>query len=141
MKIKIVVTDKENGTNKAIFEALKSVNGNATQHTITSSKYIIELANEYEKILYRLVGKKSVMPGAVVSHQSGGKLPNAYKYSRVVTYVELTRGSDNWYLTNCQTATAWNDAGKTSLKLTEKQDTEVIANLHTQYNVIHPITG
>ena len=135
MKIKIIAT-KGDGTNPEIHQALLTANGKATQHTITKSTEIIELANTYEAKLYRMVGKNKDMKGAVVTHRSGSQLPKSYKNSRIVTYIEMTRGSDCWWLTNVQTDTAWNEAGKTILKLTETQDAAAIANIRNQYQII-----
>ena len=139
MKIKIAVTNKEKGTNETIWNALKEANGKATQHTLTSSKIIIKLAEVFENELYKIIGKKSEMSGAIVTHRSGGKLPNAYKNSRIVTKIEMRRGSDCWWLTDIKTSTAWNDAGKSILKLTNKQDAVAVANFRTQYQIINEV--
>jgi hypothetical protein len=135
MKIKIVVTNKEKGTNEAIYKALTDANGKATQHTITSSKDIIELAAKWEKWTLDIVGLKKNLHGAVVKMRSGSQLPASYKGTRRVTYVTIERGPTCWWLTGVQTDDAWNDAGKTQLILTEAQDSAAIANLRTQYTV------
>jgi hypothetical protein len=121
----------------AIHAALEAVNGKAIQHTY-SAREVLELVPYFENKLVTLVGSKKLAPGAKASSRSGGALPNAYKYSRTVTDVEIERRSSAWYLVSVSSATAYKEAGKDLLKLTTEQDATAVANFRKQYFVMRP---
>jgi len=118
----------------AIQAALNLVNGAATAHT-ASANSILKLAMLAESKLISLVGSKKNAPGAVANWSSGEALPNAYKYSRQISFITIERRAKNWYLTRVSLVTAWREAGKVSLVLTHEQNVIAINKFTTQYYV------
>ena len=107
----------------AITAALHAVNGTATAHTFTSAEEMARLATIAEEWVAQVLLVLSERPGARMTCESGDKVANSYRYSRVGTSVTLERGSSKtWYLVNCCSITLWNDAGKFRLYLTPEQD-------------------
>jgi hypothetical protein len=118
----------------AIQTALNVVNGAATAHTATPES-IIKLAMLAELKIISLVGHKKNAPCAIANWHSGAALPSAYKYSRQVTKITIERRAKNWYLTQAHTATAWREAGKMTIVLTQAQNVTAITKFTTQYYV------
>lgn len=128
--------------NKTVIEAaLKAANGAATAHTTTTFKEVEFVATMMEQQVYRLVGTKDMMVGAKVTHQSGDSLPNAYKYDRQVTVITMERRATGWFLTSATSATAYKEAGRETIYLTEQQDEAAIAQLRKAYKVTKSATN
>jgi hypothetical protein len=131
MKIKI---DEQN--REAINAALAAANGKATAHTFTTASEVIAAANDAEAQIAALGISKNERAGATARASSGGKLPNAYKYSRVTTRITITRGASAWFLTELTTADTWDkSAGGTYVTVTAAQDAIAIAKFRASYSV------
>ncbi|MFZ4536880.1 hypothetical protein [Propionivibrio sp.] len=129
MKIKI---DIKNVT--AIQAVLNQANGRSTAHTFTSAAEIIERAANAEQQLASLGLIKSLRAGATATASSGGSLPNAYKYQRIVGAVTLVRGSSAWFLVSATTGDSWcKKAGETRIALTSSQDAAVTEIFRSGY--------
>jgi len=118
-----------------IIAALKGVNGEAKAHTYIAYDSIERMAERAESKLLGLVNKRDAK-GAVYVSRSGGKLPKSYNNSRLVTKVELTRGSSNWFITNVACTKAWNDEGKEYLYLTPYQGEQAVKKFRGKYVAI-----
>ena len=137
MKIKITDTNRE-----AITAALAAANGKATAHTFTSAAEIIAAANDAEAQIAALGIPKNERAGATARASSGGKLPNAYKYTRVTTRITITRGASAWFLTEITTADTWDKkGGGTYLKVTAEQDATAIEKFRASYSVQKDVTA
>lgn len=79
----------------AIEEALRSVNGRSTSHTLTSARELCLLADDAERAL-TINGQAPL--GAVVVHVSGGRVAAAYKYRRILTRTTIARSATDWVL-------------------------------------------
>jgi hypothetical protein len=67
---------------------------------------------------------------------SGSSLPNAYKYTRIVSHITITRGSSAWFLTEISTCETWDkSAGGTYLTVTPEQDAIACAKFRASYSV------
>ena len=129
-RIKITESNK-----LAIVAALAQCNGKSEAHTYTTYAEIETLANDAETKLLGLVTKK-MAPGAKFTSQSGKALPNAYKYPRQVTSVQIERGSGGcWYLVAAHGFTAYKDAGNSRLILTLAQRDFAVHRFCTQFSV------
>jgi ABC-type Na+ efflux pump permease subunit len=134
MKLKI----SDNPTDQAkIEEVLRRVNGQATSHTYTSALEIIAIAKEAEEKLDQLRLPKKDRAGAVAAKTSGSKVPKAYRYRRIATYVKLVRGSRDWYLTCALKVEIYPDTPdqRLSISLTQEQDKIVVDNFRKNYRV------
>jgi len=124
MKLKI----SDNPTDQArIEDALRRVNGQADRHTYSSASEIIAIAQEAEKKLDQLLIPKKNRAGAIATKTSGRKVPRAYKYHRVATYVKLVRGSQEWFLTFVAKVNVFPDNPGRNLLLTLTQEQDKIA--------------
>jgi hypothetical protein len=121
-----------------IADALESAAGRAHEHTLRSALDLASIADDYESRVVALVGGKTYAPGATVVWTSGEKLPNAYKYSRIVSRVVLERRPAGWYLSEITTQEAWNDAGKKYIRLTQEQDARAVSVLRGKYRIATP---
>jgi len=134
MKLKI----SDNPTDQAqIEDVLRGVNGAATSHTYSSASEILAIAQEAEEKLNRLGLPKKYRAGAVAEKTSGYKMPKAYRYRRIATYVKLVRGSRDWYLTCVLKVEIYPDAPDRllSMTLTQEQDKIVVDNFRKNYHV------
>ncbi len=113
--------------------ALDAVQGRATQHVYTGRDVVI-LALRAEHQLLALL-PKTAAPGAAASARSGTALPNAYKYSRIVTRLKLSRGSKHWCLVSAKVESAYRDAGRLGLTLTQKQADLAVARFCQNFSV------
>lgn len=87
----------------AIEDFLRSVNGRAWQHTLTSFSALAEIAASAERAL-TIDGVSPL--GAVVWHTSGGKVAQAYKYSRILTQTTIARSTTGWVLVDASRVSA-----------------------------------
>jgi len=131
MKIKINDTNRE-----AITAALAAANGKATAHTFTHSSSVSAAARDAERKLDDLGIPKGQRAGATARARSNGSVPNAYKYTRVVSRITITRGSSAWFLTDVKAVETWDKtAGGTYVTVTAAQDAIAIAKFRASYSV------
>ena len=125
----------------AIHDALRAVNGRASTHAYTSLSEIQQVAAWGEKRLENLSIPKAQRGGAVFSAISGDQLPKAYKYRARGTWVEITRRSSAWYLTDADTADIYPGMRGTTrwLRLTQAQDAKAIEVLRREYTIAEPV--
>jgi|ETNvirome_6_1000_1030641.scaffolds.fasta_scaffold06417_5 hypothetical protein len=128
MKIKITP-----GNAQKINARLKRINGRADSHTYTTYGDIEDLVSEAESQRCRLRLTKKQAVGMRVVCRSGETLPNAYKWSRAVTEVDLTHCATGWCLTNICSATAWGNAGGRRVILTPEMDAIAVQQLRSTY--------
>ena len=135
MKIKI------NTQNTAALEAaLENANGRSLAHTFKSASDIIECARQAEAKLQSLSLAKGCRSGAIATANSGGKVPNAYKYTRITSTATMVRGSSAWFLTSLSTSETYRrTAGGTYVSLTPAQDAEVTATFRSKFGK-QPVT-
>lgn len=117
----------------AIEAALKSVNGTSEAHTYTTYREIENLAKNGEARLTELGIKTASRAGAQVRSESGGSVPNAYKYARRTTYVAITRRATGWFITAIAADMSYKQSKPTRLHLTKEQDAEAVLNLRKTY--------
>jgi hypothetical protein len=131
MKIKI---DERNSCK--IEAALAAVNNKSNAHTYTKANQIIELAEEAENDLLKLVElKKNAVDASLVS-TSGSPVAKAYgHHERNATKVKLDRLASGWYLTEACHTTIATIGGYTHLNLTTEQDDLAVKKFRSQYNV------
>ena len=101
--------------------ALNLVNGKSSAHIFSASD-IFELVRRFDSELSRLGIPKTKRPGAKIVARSGDKLPSAYKYSRTVNWVTIELKKSGFFLTDIRCVTAYQDAGLSSIYLTDAQD-------------------
>lgn len=129
MKIRIT----ESNLNR-IQIALDKANGKACSHTYNSANEVISIAARAEMKLDRLMNKKYFADAHYFS-TSGDDMPNAYKYNRIGTQLNLYRGSSGWFLVGCSTVTLNKNGGREYLLLSAAQDLAAISVLRKQYSV------
>jgi hypothetical protein len=116
--------------------ALAAINCRAASHTFTDAAQLAKIAEEAEALLEDLGIPKKDRAGAAFFAQSGSRLPTSYKYSVIVTIVQLSRKSNGWYLTDVRTAKRHlNSTPGRKLMLTTAQDDLAIANVRRAYLV------
>lgn len=126
-------------SNKAKIEAaLHAVNGHASQHAYTSYGEIAGLSARADRGLVGLGIAKSHHQGAVLKAVSGGRVPNAYKYTRRATFVALERRSAAWWLIEVAATDIYKDGGKERLHLTQRQDVIAVEALRAGYSIQPP---
>jgi hypothetical protein len=118
-----------------IHAALAAVAGRAKTHTFLHLHELTALVKEAECRLDELGIPKKHRPGAEFFATSGGKLPSSYRFSIIVTRVELKRFPEGWRLTSAQAINAWNGGGR-SLRLTAPQAEIAIAITQAKFQTI-----
>jgi hypothetical protein len=126
---------KINIKSKEAWEAIKLAQGKARVHCF----YFIEwdgMGSVAEKALKSINLPLTHRQGAIVHIRSGGKIPMAYKWRRVVSSVTLQRGKDSWFLIACHTGET-NDrkAGRTFVKLKQKQADYLVNKLKSNFGI------
>ena len=129
MKIKITDANRQ-----AINILLGKINGKSLSHT-AHDKHIFELAELMEMNLEKFGIAKKDRSGATASGMSGGKVPSAYKYSRIVNTYTIERGSSHWFLIDAQRTELWGSASKDRLSLTVAQRNIAIEKFTAQFSV------
>ena len=129
MKIKIVEANR-----RAINVLLGEINGKSLSHT-AHDKHVFELAELMEMRLEKFGIAKKDRSGAKASGMSGGDVPNAYKYSRIVNTYTIERGSSDWFLINATKTETWGNADKDRLSLTPAQRDIAVAKFTAQFSV------
>jgi len=129
MKIKIVEANRH-----AINVMLGEINGNAVSHT-AHDKHIFELAELMEMRLEKYGIAKKDRAGAKASGMSGGNVPTAYKYSRIVNTYLIERGATDWFLIDAECIGVWGSASKDRLSLTPAQRDIAVSKFTAQFSV------
>jgi hypothetical protein len=105
---------------------LKDANGKARRHTFTTAKEIAAIVcGAVESLDVAGVTLKQ-RAGTIIEATSGGKLPNSYKNSRLVTRVEIRFGSNGKavFLDSVAAERGHTDAGRVKIALTEAGKTD-----------------
>ena len=124
----------------ALQAAVKKSNGSATAHTFRSWHSLLECARQAEAQLQRLGLAKGSRSGVIASATSGGSVPNAYKYTRIISTAVLKRGSSAWFLIGVSTSETFRkQAGEVLVILTSAQDAEVTEKFRAQFGK-QPVT-
>ena len=129
MKIKITEANRV-----AINALLDKINGKSYSHT-AFHKHIFDLAESSELQLDKFDIAKKDRSGATASGMSGGNVPTAYKYSRVVNTYTIERGSAGWFLIGINKIDNWGDASKDKLSLTPFQRDIAVHKFTAQFSV------
>jgi hypothetical protein len=129
MKIKITDANRQ-----AINILLGKINGKSLAHT-AHDKHIFELAELMEMRLEKLGIAKKDRAGASASGMSGGDVPSAYKYSRIVTDYEIVRGASDWFLVVAKRDETYGNATRPHLSLTVAQRDIAVAGFTAQFSV------
>jgi len=129
MKIKITEANR-----RAINILLGEINGKSLLHT-TNDKHVFELAELMEMRLDKFNIAKKDRGGSKASGMSGGDVPSAYKYSRIVNTYTIERGSSEWFLIDAQRTEVWGNANKDQLSLTVAQRDIAVSKFTAQFSV------
>ena len=129
MKIKIVEANRQK-----INVMLGEINGKSLTHT-AHDKHIFELAELMEMRLHKFGIAKKDRAGAKASGMSGGNVPIAYKYSRIVNTYLIERGATDWFLIDAECIGVWGNASKDRLSLTVAQRDIAVAKFTAQFSV------
>lgn len=130
-KIKISVQNAA-----AIEAALAGVNGRAAAHTFVAAEQVIRCAERAEAMLAALGLPAGARSGATSASVSGDALSRAYKYTRTITSITLTRGGTAWFLTDAAATVTWSREGSTTdVCLTESQAAHVTSKFHAGFRV------
>ena len=134
MKIKIVEANRQK-----INILLGEINGKSLAHT-AHDKHVFELAELMEMRLDKFNIAKKDRAGAKASSMSGGTIPNAYKYSRIVTIFDIERGASDWFLVAANKTETWGNADKDRLSLTPEQRDIAVSKFTAQFSVQAVVT-
>lgn len=143
MKIKIIAasiapTATLDRNTVALAAALAAANGKASAHT-ASLRDLADAAVDAEAQLAALGLPPSRRVGSQAHHLSGGSVPNAYKFPRIVTLSSFVRGTSGWYLIGCVATSAWpSDAASVTVRIPAEADEYLVAKLHDRYGIIRP---
>ena len=129
MKVKIVEANR-----RAINLMLGEINGKSVSHT-AHDKHIFELSELMEMRLKKFGIAKKDRSGARASGMSGGDVPNAYKYSRIVNSYTIERGASDWFLIAANKIDNWGNASKDHLRLTPAQRDIAVSKFTAQFSV------
>ena len=117
-----------------IYAAIIAINGKPLAHTADFSE-IDELSIDMQNQLADLSIAKKDQIGATASGMSGGNVPAAYKYSRIVNTFQIERGAADWFLINIKRVEIHGNASKSRLSLTPAQRDIAIAKFTAQFSV------
>ena len=134
MKVKIIEANR-----RAINLMLGEINGKSVSHT-AHDKHIFELAELMEMRLEKFGIAKKDRSGAKASGMSGGDVPNAYKYSRIVNSYTIERKSSDWFLIDARRDEVWGNASKDKLSLTVAQRDIAVSKFTAQFLVQAAVT-
>jgi len=132
VKIKIAESNR-----RKINILLGEMNGKSFSHT-ANDKHIFELAELMEMQLNKLNIAKKDRSGATASGMSGGNVPSAYKYSRIVNTYQIERGASDWFLIAAHKTETWGNASNDRLSLTPAQRDIAVSKFTAQFSV-HPV--
>ncbi len=119
-----------------IHKALAAINGSASSHTVSSYLEVEDIAQRAETRLQGLVPNKKDMSNAIVRFTSGGPMPNAYRYRRIGTMVELTRKSRAWYVTAIKRVDLDQRGGGRRYLLTSHQADLAVQNFKSKFSIL-----
>lgn len=125
----------EKNSESEIVDALSAVNGRASAHTYTSFNQILKLSERAEQNLEYCLLPQKYRRGAVFESTSGGKVLNAYRYSRTATRVRIMRKSSDWYLVDVESDRIFKEGGKSKLILTESQSEVAVGYFRKRFHV------
>ena len=134
MKVKIVEANRQK-----INILLGEINGKSLAHT-ANDRNIFELAELMEMRLEKFGIAKKDRSGAKASGMSGGNVPAAYKYSRIVNSYTIERKSSDWFLIAANKIDNWGNAGKDRLSLTPAQRDIAVSKFTAQFSVQPVVT-
>jgi len=129
VKIKIAESNR-----RKISSLLGEMNGKSFAHT-ANDKHVFELAELMEMQLNKLNIAKKDRSGATASGMSGGNVPSAYKYSRIVNTYQIERGASNWFLIAAHKTETWGNASNDRLSLTPAQRDIAVSKFTAQFSV------
>ena len=129
MKVKIVEANRQK-----INILLGEINGKSLAHT-ANDRNIFELAELMEMRLEKFGIAKKDRSGAKASGMSGGDVPTAYKYSRIVNSYTIERKSSDWVLIDARRDEVWGNASKDKLSLTVAQRDIAVSKFTAQFSV------
>lgn len=129
MKIKIVEANR-----RAINILLGEINGKSLSHT-AHDKHIFELAELMEMKLEKFSIAKKDRSGAIASGMSGGNVPTAYRYSRIINTYAIERGASDWFLIYAKRGETYGNAAKPRLSLTPAQRDIAVSKFTAQFSV------
>ena len=129
MKVKIVEANRQK-----INVLLGEINGKSLAHT-ANDRNIFELAELMEMKLEKFSVAKKDRSGALAFGMSGGDVPTAYKYSRIVNTYQIERGSSDWFLVAANKTETWGNADKDRLSLTPAQRDIAVSKFTAQFSV------
>lgn len=129
MRIKICTEN-----HSKIYAAIVAINGKPLAHTADASE-IDKLAIDIQNQINDLSIAKKYQIGATASGMSGGNVPAAYKYSRIVNTYQIERGSADWFLIDVKRVEIYGNASKNRLSLTPAQRDIALAKFTAQFSV------
>ena len=129
MKIKITEANR-----LKIHALLVEINGKSVSHT-ASAQNIFDLAGLMEVRLDKLNIAKKDRAGAKASGMSGGDVPNAYRYSRIINSYDIERGASDWFLIYAKRDETYGNAAKPHLSLTPAQRDIAVSKFTAQFSV------
>ena len=129
MKIKITEANR-----LKIHALLVEINGKSVSHT-ASAQNIFDLAELMEVRLDKLNIAKKDRAGAKASGMSGGDVPNAYRYSRIINSYDIERGASDWFLIYAKRDETYGNAAKPHLSLTPAQRDIAVSKFTAQFSV------
>jgi len=129
MKIKIVEANRV-----AINALLDKINGKSYSHT-AFHKHIFDLAASSELQLEKYDIAKKDRSGAIASGMSGGNVPSAYKYSRIINDYTIERKSSDWFLIAVSKYANYGNSAKPRLSLTPAQRDIAVSKFTAQFSV------
>lgn len=129
MKIKITEANRQK-----INVMLGEINGKSLAHT-ADARNIFELAEQMEIKLEKFSIAKKDRSGAIAWGMSGGHVPTAYKYSRIVNNYTIKRGYSSWFLIDARRDEIYGSASKDHLNLTAAQRDIAVSKFTAQFSV------
>ncbi len=116
---------------------LFAVNGKSDAHTMTLFSEVSEVSKQFTNNLERLGLPKSHQVGATIYFESGGIVPNSYKYSRTATRIELHIKKSGVFLCSIEKRTIYKESqGFSKPSITEEQEKYIIEKLKSKFSVI-----
>jgi len=134
MKIKITEINRQK-----INILLGEINGKSLAHT-AHDKHIFELSELMEMRLEKFGIAKKDRAGAIAWGMSGGSVPTAYKYSRIINNYTIKRGASAWFLIDARRDEIYGSASKDHLNLTAAQRDIAVLKFTSQFSVQSEVT-
>jgi len=117
-----------------ITEAIRQINVKAFAHT-ADMENIADLATEMEYHLNNFSIAIEDRSSAIAWGMSGGNVPNAYKYSRIVNTYKIKRGASAWFLIDVRRVEIYGNAYKNRLSLTPAQRDIAVTKFVSKFSV------